>query len=749
MGVACLNNLQPRLQPRPADAAPGGGNGVPDAEEHWGFALITPEGDPRPVYDAVQAWALAQEAAPVAHTGVYRADTDLASFEGPWTLGPLGADIGEHAEGEEPRARLTFEGTGVALTVRRGPYRAFLYVEVDGEPAPALPTDREGRAYVVLYDPLAATVTVPLAEGLIPGRHTVEVAAVRGWGQWALADWRVTWTPEGRLLYLWGLAGFASLGLLGLIAMAWAVPRVHWRHVGAGIVLVWGRIAEWVKVVGSLLLGAVTLFAAWQIIMSETLFRRLGERGEMAALALTTGLFYLSPWAVLTAVGGLVLSIIVFLQPSLGLMLTVTAMPFYAYPLSLVGKSFALAELVLLPTLAGWALRYAGIRTAGLLSSERDAARARLSKAAKDLLRPLILFVALAVLTSLTAQHRREALRELRLVVLEPALLFLALVTLPLSRRERWRIIDGLILGGVLIAVIGLVQYFLLGRVITAEGGIRRLVSIYGSPNNVGLQMGRLLPVLLAVGLWGGASDERGWVATLLRSPRRLLYLVAALPVGLALLLSLSRGALLLGVPAALITLGLLAGPRWRKATLVAVVVGLLASALLLSFPQLLGPRFAGMLDLSQGSESFRVALWHSTWAMIGDHPFLGVGPDNFLYAYRTRYVLPSAWEEFNLSHPHNLALDFAARLGLGGLVALIWMQVVFWRRALPLRRLADRRGRALALGVMASMADFLAHGLVDASYFLIDLAYIYMVSLAVIVWLDALNQRNSPRRSI
>ncbi|MCJ7548897.1 MAG: hypothetical protein MUQ30_04365, partial [Anaerolineae bacterium] len=145
MGVLCLNSFQP--QPAVGDlavpdAAP---SGLPDAEQHWGFAIVTPDGEPRPVYRAVQAaqTPLTQ----VAHAGVYRADTDLATFEGSWTLGPLGADIGEHGENT---VSFTFEGTGVALTVRRGPYRAFLFVTVDGEPAPALPRDRDGRAYAVL-----------------------------------------------------------------------------------------------------------------------------------------------------------------------------------------------------------------------------------------------------------------------------------------------------------------------------------------------------------------------------------------------------------------------------------------------------------------------------------------------------------------------------------------------------------------------------------------------------------------------
>jgi hypothetical protein len=120
-------------------------NAAPDAPR-WGFALVGPDATPRPVYDAVAAWAAAlPDAAPV---GGYPALNPWATYEGGWHVGPLGADVRSGGD----RATFRFEGSAVALTVRRGPYRAFLYATVDGRPADALPRDRAGRAYVVLYD---------------------------------------------------------------------------------------------------------------------------------------------------------------------------------------------------------------------------------------------------------------------------------------------------------------------------------------------------------------------------------------------------------------------------------------------------------------------------------------------------------------------------------------------------------------------------------------------------------------------
>ena len=121
---------------------------------------------------------------------------------------------------------------------------------------------------------------------------------------------------------------------------------------------------------------------------------------------------------------------------------------------------------------------------------------------------------------------------------------------------------------------------------------------------------------------------------------------------------------------------------------------------------------------------------------MFLDHPLLGVGPDNFLYHYRSRYIHPAAWQEPDLSQAHNVPLDYATRAGVFGLAAGTWLQFAFWRLALPLRRLTDPDRRALALGLMGSMVNFLAHGLVDASYFLIDLAFAFFLTLGVVQWL-------------
>jgi len=144
--------------------------------------------------------------------------------------------------------------------------------------------------------------------------------------------------------------------------------------------------------------------------------------------------------------------------------------------------------------------------------------------------------------------------------------------------------------------------------------------------------------------------------------------------------------------------------------------------------PLLQVPRFGSLLDLRQGSTFFRLELWRSTLTLIREHPWFGVGPGNFQAAYRTRYILPSAWAEPDLEHPHNVYLDHWTRMGVLGLLAGVVIQAAFWRAVL-------RRGNreVLALGLAGGMAALLAHGLVDNTLFFPDLALGLFLMLALV----------------
>jgi O-antigen ligase len=717
IGVMALENWQPATHP---------------TDPHWGFAIADQDGQIRPLAAAIRESRCDVSTECITTQGVgYHPSAqsvlpgskdyvpNVAEFSPPedWRFSELGADWAQTGD----KVTLSFRGTGLALRVRRAADRANFYITIDGRPANALPRDERG-AFLQLIPPDVNQVsvdTIPVATGLPEGVHTAEIVAERGWNQWSLVGWSVqSQAPTASRFHL-SLAVLALLGAVFTVGGALGARRVQWN--ASAVYRRWGDAVHVVLLVATTIVFYASTWLTWSQQIPSA-FRRLDDGTSIAAMLGLTAAFYFSPWLVVTILSGLALFLLILLRLDLGLALVALVIPFYMLPRAIWDRVFSLAEIVVLMCLVAWLLRLvARARASGArLRAVGDAAQTNKSfSVSVNRLSTMdwaaLAFVAVAIASLFIADYPKYALREFRGIVLEPALFYLMFRTTARDNRTLWRIVDALMLAGLIVAIVGLVQFALNVDIITAEEGQHRLRSVYGSPNNVGLFLGRVLPVMLAVSVLG-------------QGRRRWLYGLSAVPVALAIVLSFSKGALLLGVPAALLVMGLLVGGRWLWATLGALAAGGLAA-----IPILRTPRFQSLLDLTSGTSFFRINVWQSALLMIRDHPILGVGLDNFLYQYRGRYMFPEAWAEPNLSHPHDIALDYAARMGLLGLAAGIWLQVAFWREALPLRKLHDPLNRALAIGLMGAMADFLAHGLVDASYFVADLSYVFFITLAVV----------------
>ncbi len=638
-----------------------------------------------------------------------------ATFTGNWHFGELGADWS--ATGDS--VSFQFSGTALALRVRRAADRANLYITIDGQPANALPQDDRG-AYLQLIPPDAATTdirTVPLATGLSNSTHMVEIEAERGWNQWSLIGWSVgSEENRGGLDVSYGLLGIGAL--LFLLGAIYFGRRVQWRALSQIVLAAFSKLSSG-KQFAVTLLTSLFLYAsawmAWGVDLSAA-YRRTGDAANIIATLAAATIFYVSPWLILTIISGLVLLVLIILRLDLGLALVALFAPFFFLPKELFYSAFSMAELILIMCVVSFALRKAysirrKVKTNGAQLMTQYATRFT------SLDRAVAALLIVSIIAAFLADYKIFAFRELRVIILEPIVYYALIRSAKLDRQAMWRIVDALILAGTLVAIIGLIQYAFHINIITAEEGTERLRSVYGSPNNVGLFLGRVFPIGLAILLLG--NDKR----------RRILYGLALIPIAAAIIFSQSRGAIFLGIPASILAIGILAGGKWLWRTIAALAVAGVAS-----IPLLNSPRIQALINNAEGGTSFfRVALWKSTLDLIRDHPLFGVGPDNFLYAYRDRYLRPEAWQESALSHPHNFILDFAARLGLIGLGAFIWIQISFWRIAYRLAHITtEPMTRALAIGLSASMVDFLAHGLVDAAYFVVDLAFVFMLTLAL-----------------
>ena len=698
LGGMILHHWQPNA---PADSA------------QWGFALINQDGEPTALWQA-----LVQRQIPQAATnGLHHPITPYARYSGVWTFGDLGADIG-WLETSDSQLEFDFIGRDVALHVREGDYSAFLYPTTDGQPANATPRDSSGTPYIHLRSAsdLPELNTVAVARDLAHEQHTLRIITDKGWDQWAIAGYAVSGgnlaAPYNtQIAYAWLSAGIAAIAVL---ISAW---RVQWGRVAQPLMQVLRRVGD----VSQLFIGLITSLAMLVGMLLTfgdglpALFRR--DALQLGVLiVLSGGLIALEPGLVLTIIAALVLFVLIFNRILHGLLLTLLFAPFFLFPVELYTFAFPMSELLLLITFAAWALRM--LMQWG---QRRRAGQPLVWPALYPLDYALAAWLALGIVSLLWANDAGRAITELRTLMLEPFLFYVMLRSLKPSQRDVLCLVDTLLLAGLLVALIGLFLYVRGDAIITAEAGARRLASVYGSPNNVGLFLGRCLPFALAFVF---IPTDRN---------RRIFASITALILLLALALTQSVGALLLGVPAGIAVVTWLVYrrrallPLGALAALGAAIIGILTQV---------SARFASLLDLSTGTNFLRLRVWESALAIIRDNPITGLGLDQFLYAYRGHYIRPDAIWDSDLSHPHNFILDFWIRLSVFGVLVFVWLQMVFWSAAWKAYITLSEQNTylyAVIVGVMGSMANLLAHGLVDNSVYVNDLAYVFVLLLALV----------------
>jgi O-antigen ligase len=451
------------------------------------------------------------------------------------------------------------------------------------------------------------------------------------------------------------------------------------------------------------------------------------EIGPFVLLLLAAGAFYLAPWPLVYGPALLAFAFLTWLRPELALGVIVAFAPLFMVPKHIGSKQFAPSEIFLLID-AGVVYLYA------ISPAQRSLLRWR-ALLTSPLFPPLLLFLVAGSVSTLFAADQAEAFRAFREVIVEPALFFVLLL-LQVSRSSQWRfLVLTLVLTGVVLGLVSLFQLATHQNLSIAPGSsIERVRAFYGSPDNLGLFYDRVVPMWLSITLLG-----------LLKPSWRRASWLAGLVLLVTLFLTYSRGAWAAIAIGALLILVLV----FRRGREVAVAVVVLAVAAgLIGGPKLVHALRAGHANTVQT----RLDLWRSSVRMLRDHPLIGVGPDNFLHYYApTRrqdlwqricapglgYMEPGAGAEPCLSHPHNVVLDFWLGTGILGLLAFLWLQLSFWRMAAHAwRRWRDTPNGALALGAMAAMVAALAHGLVDNSYFLVDLAVVFWLLCGLISFL-------------
>ena len=392
---------------------------------------------------------------------------------------------------------------------------------------------------------------------------------------------------------------------------------------------------------------------------------------------------------------------------------------------------------------------------------------------------PMLVFFLAAAFSVVIAYDHTVALRALREEVFDPLVYLLLAMFCLRSRQDLARLLAALFATGLVVALMGMAQYFLFKNQLVLEpDGIRRVHAVYGSANSIGLFFDYVLPIGLALAL---AAIEKAfgifrfwWV--------RILAVAVCLPLLLVLYLSQSRGAEIAIAVAAVFIVVL--SIRNRRVLLVAGVIFVIAlGVFLVVFHRSIAAFIFADHTSSSGvsTATVRIYLWESALRMIHDHLWFGVGMDNWLCYYSSNSIcsIPALvnhhyWilqdpvthastglvNQRDLSHPHNIFLHVWVSMGIFGLLAFIAVLILFfWQFSSILRHLrsADFKGSShlqwMTIGAGAAMLAALVQGMVDSSFLEQDLAFCFWMLVAALLllrylsgrpWRDHLHQKPS-----
>jgi O-antigen ligase len=238
------------------------------------------------------------------------------------------------------------------------------------------------------------------------------------------------------------------------------------------------------------------------------------------------------------------------------------------------------------------------------------------------------------------------------------------------------------------------------------------------------------------------------------RGEGRFVYLVAALLMGLAVLLTLSRG----GTVSLLVELLFIAAlarkratnlqgerqttPHARRgrleglgvATVGVVLAGIIGGTLWIGAEPLVTRFVMGSGDAAnpQPLEDSRKLIWRDTWRLIRARPWVGAG----LGAYETAFPIYALDENERggiVAQAHNDYLQVLADTGVSGAILLVWFLVLVLRAMLASTRVRDPLSSGLALGCSGGLLGLLVHSFFDFNLQLVSHALLFLLLCVVL----------------
>ncbi len=323
----------------------------------------------------------------------------------------------------------------------------------------------------------------------------------------------------------------------------------------------------------------------------------------------------------------------------------------------------------------------------------------------------IALLLIAGTLSLIIAPDTRAAAGLWKAYIIEPVALFFIFIT-TFKKTDRPAIIFSLSLSVLATAIIAIYQKFTgvwIPNPYWAAEQTRRVTSVWGFPNAIGLFMAPLIPLFIDEAtrtIKNFSHTRKRWKDVLVTC---YLLLVTSASF-LAIIWAKTTGALV-----ALAGAGFIIGVIHKKTRFFVGATGLGITAAIMLTPGL--SNIKQELIFADYSGGLRLDMWAEASELISDHPLLGTGLSSYkesIYRYRI-----DKWIEV-FEYPHNILLNFWVELGLLGVLAFILL--FYWAIM-----------RTPNYPLLAAVLTILIHGLVDVPYFKNDLAVIFWLLLSLI----------------
>jgi len=326
----------------------------------------------------------------------------------------------------------------------------------------------------------------------------------------------------------------------------------------------------------------------------------------------------------------------------------------------------------------------------------------------KTWLVPVILFLLTATVAIFISPDKTAALGIWKAYFIEPVFFFFIIIS-TLKTREDWLMIfRALCFSGLVIAVFAIIQKFTGFAIPEAWACERRVTSVFGFPNAVGLYLAPI--IILSFSLLYDYIKSKAWLWS-------AFYAIVFLASIIAIIFSKTEAAWIAA------GCGLFIFCLFKKELRILAIVVVVAAILIIGLtPEYREPAMEKLL-LKDWSGHVRLTIWKESWELLKAKPIFGAGLSGYPLAmvpfHKAAYI-----EIFQ--YPHNFLLNFWTEIGILGLIAWLWLSAKTLRYGLQNWR------KEFSLIVVGFITVILIHGLVDVPYLKNDLAMIYWLFLGL-----------------